>query len=89
MDGNKLTWPEIEKLYDKEWVQLIDYDWPEEEALPRSGIVQVHAKSRQQFDKLITQEFQLDSAILFVGQRTIPSGVILSANLQQSKPTDA
>ena len=27
----KLTWEEISRRYDKQWVELVDYDWPEEE----------------------------------------------------------
>ncbi|RIL08934.1 MAG: hypothetical protein DCC75_07710 [Proteobacteria bacterium] len=85
----KLTWSEIQDEYDREWAQLIDYDWPEEEPLPRGGVVVVHAKTRREFDQLIRQEPQEDSALLFVGERKIPPGVVLSANLHQWKPTTA
>ena len=63
----KLTWHEIEQLYDKEWVELIDYDWPEEEPYPISGIVRVHAPNRPEFDKLIAVDPPYDSAYVFVG----------------------
>lgn len=39
----KLTWKEIEKRYDKEWVELVDYDWPEGNLNPSEGRVHVHA----------------------------------------------
>lgn len=87
--GKKLTWQEIEKLYDREWVQLVDYDWPEEESLPLSGVVTVHAKSRREFDELILKEQQEDSALVFVGERKIPPDVILNANMHQWKITTA
>jgi hypothetical protein len=85
----KLTWDKIEKLYNRQWVQLIQYDWPEREALPRAGVVRVHAKTRQEFDRLIAREPQKNSALLFVGERKIPPGVLLSANLHQWKRLDA
>lgn len=84
----KLTWGEIERKYNQEWVQLVDYDWPEEEPLPHGGVVQAHAKTRREFDELILREPQEDSALLFVGERKIPSGIILSANLHQWKPAN-
>lgn len=85
----KLSWQEIEKLYNREWVQLVDYDWPEEEPLPHSGVVTVHAKSRRKFDRLILKEKQKNSAIMFVGERKIPHDVILNANMHQWKTTCA
>lgn len=84
-ENKKLDWQEIEKLYDKEWIQLIDYDWPEEEALPFSGVVVAHAKSRKDFDKLITETFYDNSALLFVGERELPPNTFLSANMHQWK----
>ncbi len=81
--NNKLSWSEIEKLYDREWVQLVDYDWPEEEAYPHAGVVRVHAKSRKEFDKLLLEDPPSDSALVFVGEREIPPNVILSANLHR------
>ena len=79
----KLTWQEIEKQYDREWVQLVDYDWPEDEPLPRSGVVVVHAKARRDFDAMIARTPQENSALVYVGERQIPPGVVLSANLHQ------
>jgi hypothetical protein len=29
--AEKLSWEEIKKNYDQEWVELVDYDWPEED----------------------------------------------------------
>lgn len=67
MDGNKLTWDEIKKLYNEEWVELIDYDWPDTEPYPHSGIVRVHAKTRAAFDDLADHDPPFDSAYIFVG----------------------
>ncbi len=56
MKNEKLTWEQIEKLYDKEWVELVDFEWSEEEAYPQSGVVRVHAANRKKFDELILQD---------------------------------
>ncbi len=66
--GGKLTWKKIKKQYDQEWVELIDYDWPDTEAYPLSGIVRVHAKTRSEFDDLGDVDPPFDSAYVFVGQ---------------------
>lgn len=88
MAAEKLSWENIQKQYDREWVQLINYDWLEENPLPSAGVVRVHAKTRQEFDRLIAEEPQPDSAILFVGERKIPPGVVLSANMHQWKSVE-
>jgi len=82
---NKLTWAEIKKQYNQEWVELVDYDWPDEEPYPRQGIVRVHAKHRKDFDNLINEDPPSDSAFIFVGERLPEPGVIYSANLHQWK----
>ena len=45
----KLTWEEIKKRYDQEWVELVDYDWPDGESHPRSGTLRSHAATRKSF----------------------------------------
>lgn len=76
-----LSWPEIEKLYNQEWVQLVDYDWPEGEPYPRSGRVRVHAESRKEFNRLITlKEGIQDAARVFVGKAMLPPHTIISCN---------
>ena len=81
--AKKLTWEEIEKQHDKEWVELIDYDWPDEEPLPRTGVVRVHAHARKEFDELILQDPPAEAAIIFVGERELPPNTIISANLHR------
>ncbi len=74
----KLSWEEIKKQYDQEWVELIDYDWPEEEVYPRSGIVRVHAKTRRDFDNLIDVDPPFDSAYVYVGLPPSSSDVVIN-----------
>lgn len=83
MNSKKMTWEEITKLYDKEWVELIDCDWPEEEINPRSGIVRVHSNDRSNFYKLVAAQPSLDSAIAFVGKAEIPPGVVFSPGMRR------
>jgi hypothetical protein len=64
----KLTWEKISKHYDQEWVELVDYDWPETDLYPHSGIVRVHAKTRAEFDDLADRDPPFDSAYIFVGE---------------------
>ena len=66
--GEKLSWEEIKSRYDQEWVELVDYDWPEEDPHPRAGIVRVHAKERSKFDDLADVDPPNDSAYIFVGR---------------------
>lgn len=73
----KLTWQEIEKRYDHQWVLLDDYDWPEEEEFPKAGVVKVHAKERAEFDRLIAaREAGFDSALIFVGDPERPGSEV-------------
>jgi hypothetical protein len=67
--GNKLSWEEIIKQYDKEWVELVDYDWPDGTPYPRSGSVRVHAPDRKEFYRLMKElePKPTDSALVFVG----------------------
>jgi hypothetical protein len=80
----KLTWAEIKKLYDQEWVEIIDYEWPLSKAAPSAGVVRVHARTRKEFDRLIMLDSPKDSAFVFVGAPENPApGVIPSMNLRR------
>ena len=70
--AEKLTWEEIKKLYNQEWVELIDYDWADEDPDPRAGVVRVHAKTREEFDRLTDIDPPKDSAYVFVGELFAP-----------------
>ncbi len=72
----KLTWEEIKKLYNEEWVELVDYDWPDEQTDPRAGVVRVHAKTREEFDRLTDIDPPQDSAIVFAGEIFAPGAGI-------------
>ena len=79
----KLTWEEIKRGYDQEWVELVEYDWPEEDIYPRSGIVRVHARDRAEFYRLVAIDTPRDSALLFVGKQSLPAGQVFSPGLRQ------
>lgn len=79
----KLSWDEIKTRYDQEWVELIDYDWPEEDVHPRSGVVKAHSKDRAEFYRMAAKDTPVDSAILFVGKHAIPKDVIFSPGMRR------
>lgn len=76
MENKKLTWEEITKLYNDEWVELVDYDWPDEDLDPKAGVVRVHAKTREEFDRLTDVNPPKDSAIAYVGDLFAPDAGI-------------
>ncbi len=70
----KLSWEEIKERYNQEWVELVDYDWPDGTPYPQSGIVRAHASERKRFYENCKEHDMLegtspsDAAILFVGR---------------------
>ena len=87
MENKKLTWEEIEKLYDQQRVQLIDYDWPEGDPHPRSGVVRSHGADKKEFYRQCKLEpVPNDSAIVFVGPPRNPDGVVFSPSLIRIEP---
>ena len=79
--NERLTWAEIEKLYRHEHVELVDYDWPEDEINPRSGVVSAHAKTLKELAALTKDSSANDAAVLFIGTIKPPPDTILSCNL--------
>jgi hypothetical protein len=76
----KLTRKEIQRFYDQEWVELIDYDWDEAEPYPKAGVVRSHAKTRKQLSAQVQSNAVMDSAILFVGDWNLPENSVLNFN---------
>ena len=85
---DKQTWNQIEKDFNNQWVELIDYDWQQGKPFPNSGVVRVHASNRQDFYKLAKVNPPNDSAILFVGNPDIPTNTILCSSIMQIKNAD-
>jgi len=81
--AEKLSWEEIKRKYDKQWVELVDYDWPDEEVYPRAGIVRIHACSRKEFDDLADVDPPKDSAYIFVGRRAPKGAAVLTSGYSQ------
>jgi hypothetical protein len=69
---------EIKEPRDQEWVELNDYDWPEDEECPRSSIVRAHSPTRREFYALAAKDSPDDSANLFVGKQKLPKDQIFS-----------
>ncbi len=83
----KVTWEEIEKLYDQQRVELVDYDWPEGDPHPKSGVVRSHSADKKDFYRQCKLEpVPNDSAIVFVGPPRTPEGTIFSPSLIRFEP---
>ena len=81
---NRLTWDQIKQQYNQEWVELIQYDWPEQEPYPHAGVVRAHAKARKEFYRLANEEPRpADSAILFVGTLDVPVNTVLCSSIMK------
>ena len=63
----KLSWDEIRRLYDQEWVHLIDFDWEDGTPYPTAGVIHLHAKTRKEFDNLMITSAPIAGARIFVG----------------------
>lgn len=48
-----LSWEEIIKQFNNEWVELTEFDWPEGEPYPKAGTVRTHAREQSEFYKLL------------------------------------
>lgn len=77
----KISWAEIEKLYDQEWIELVDYDWDLALPYPSAGVVRVHSPDRAEFKKFALTNPPEDSAFLFVGEPLSEEGVVYNLNL--------
>lgn len=87
--AEKLSWEEIERRYDQQRVELVDYDWPEGDPHPSSGIVRTHSADKKDFYQLCKREpVPDDSAIVFVGFPRIPDGVVFSPSLIRIEPCE-
>ena len=79
----KLSWEQICKQYDKEWVHMIDYDWKDGVPYPENGIVRIHAKTRKDFDDLMLASDPISGARLFVGQIEGSEDFIMMGNFMR------
>jgi len=76
-----MTWQQIEEEHNGQWVQLVDYDWPEEETYPRTGKVRLSAPTRKEFNRLVLEKEPVDAARIYVGEHKLPEGSIISSNI--------
>lgn len=83
MQSQKLTWEEITRQYDQQWVELVDYDWPEEDPDPIAGVVRAHSADRVEFYRLAAKDSPVDSAIVFVGKHNLPKDQIFSPGMRR------
>jgi hypothetical protein len=70
MGNQRMTWEEISKRYNQQWVELVDYDWPEGAPFPRAGVVRTHEADRKRFHSIVKRREPSGSALVFVGVPT-------------------
>ena len=50
-------------------MELVDYDWPDDEPNPRSGIVRAHNKSHDKlYEQISRLEYVGNDAVVYVGK---------------------
>jgi hypothetical protein len=80
----KLTWDEIKQRYDREWVQLVDFDWADDEQYPAAGVVRVHAPTRKEFNDLTKQQPPAGgTARIYVGTPEKDPNTVICCNLHR------
>lgn len=79
----KLTWEEIRKEYDGQWVHLIDYDWTDGQPYPSGGVVRIHARDRRDFDDQMLSSEPISGARLFVGKVEGNEDLIMMGNFMR------
>ena len=82
------SWKEIEEKFNNQWVQLVDYNWPEGEPRPLSGKVRLHAPTRKEFNKCVLAAEPVDAARVYVGKHKLPDGYILSSHIVKVVPCE-
>lgn len=60
----RLSWNQVKKLYEGQWVELVDFEWDWNNAYPRWACVGLSADSREELLSLSTND---ESLILFIG----------------------
>ncbi|MDL5047322.1 hypothetical protein QQ054_14985 [Oscillatoria amoena NRMC-F 0135] len=90
MTAERLTWDEIQQQFDQQWVELIDYDWPEGDYHPQSGVVRTHGADKRKFHQECRREpLPDDSAYLFIGTKSFQKdGVFIVPSLVRFEPCE-
>ncbi len=79
----KLSWEQICKEYNGEWVHLVDYEWEDSSPYPRSGVVNIHATTRKEFDQLMLQAMPISGARVYVGDSEEGHDLIMMGSLMR------
>lgn len=80
--GKTRTWEEICRLYDRQWVELINYEWLDKDPWPSCGVIRSHSSDKKAFYAQCKREpVPVDSAIVYVGHPPWPKGVVFSPSL--------
>lgn len=80
--AEKLSWDEILKKYDQQWIELVDFDWDETDPSPKAGVVRVHSTNKSEMLRIASIDPPAkEAAILFIGKTRHELGTLrLSRN---------
>ncbi len=69
----RYTWADLNKKFQGEWVELIEFEWSESSAHPRWARVRHHANSQRELQEMIRRSTAFEGAVtLFIsGTRTV------------------
>jgi hypothetical protein len=82
MENQRVTWEQIKTSYNQEWIELVDYIWPDGEMYPLEGVIRSHGANKKEFHLQCRKDpMPLDSAILFVGPPVSKDGALFSPSL--------
>jgi len=85
----RLNWDELKEHYNQQWVELVDYDWPDDQPYPLSGVLRSHSADKKAFHQQCRREpMPADSAIVFVGPPQFPKNVVFSPSLIRVEPCE-
>ena len=79
--NKKLSWTEIKRDYDQEWVLLDEFDWPTGQPYPSSGAIICHSADKRTFDKMAIEDDTPHVARVFVGKPQIPQNTVINCNM--------
>ena len=85
--GERLSWDEMKQRFDGEWIEIVDYDWPDDRPYPLAGVVRAHSRTRKDFHQCVKQLPHVpDSAWLFVGKSPASAGSVFSPSWVRISP---
>ena len=68
----RLSWSKIRDIYEGEWIEVVDYDWPWNRSTPNWGVIRYHHPDRAELLRLIQSGGKhSDSLVLHIASAQI------------------